>query len=141
VNFALRSRIAGLDGPGICFRYCSKEDYATRRKTLIPEALLRDPLPMVLAALAFGVCGANGPQVPLLDCPSEDAWRRGVQTLSAMKVLRVEEGSVLAADARLAGDMAALPLEPRFAHMMLQCALPFHSVCSRGLPRLGAMYT
>ena len=64
------------------------------------------------------------PPVALLDTPRETSWRHAMKTLEAMGVVEPSCGqdSLLLTANERARRMAALPVAPRLAHMLLRCA-------------------
>ena len=93
-----------------------------RRPT--PARLFQDPLPVFIESILWhGHARLDGPQLPLLQTLPEGAWQAGVNVLVKFGVLAQDaESGVHIVDAGLLQRMAALPVDPRLANMMLMCA-------------------
>ncbi len=107
-----RAGRAGRTAPGRCFRLWSEADHAKRAEFEAPEVRRVDLAEAVLLLKASGVGELR--DFRWLDAPAEDALQRAERLLHDL--------SALDAEGRLTEEgaqMAALPLEPRFARLLL----------------------
>ena len=107
-----RAGRCGREAPGICIRLYAEEDYATRERQTPPE-VLRTSLASVILQMA--VLGLGEPeQFPFMDPPDTRLVGDGYRLLE-------ELGAVDAARrvTRLGRDLAALPVDPRLARMLI----------------------
>jgi HrpA-like RNA helicase len=104
----------------------------------VPEMLRLQPLSVILEAALCSTVTTAGTALPLLDAPTPGKWEQGVQTLAELGVLNVrrnrQKGSkksvpttsvaddVSLQDRPKAEAIAALPVNPRLACMILRCA-------------------
>ena len=119
-----RAGLAGRAGPGHCYRLWSSEGHNLREFATQPAVLFHDPLPVIIESILWhGLARLDGPQLPLIDELPEGAWQAGVNVLMKFGVLaRDGESGMRIVDAGRLHRMAALPVDPRLAHMMLMCA-------------------
>ena len=103
---------AGRLGPGVCYRLWTEADDARLAPFGKPEILEADLAPLALELAAWGV--ADPAELAWLDPPPPAAFAQARELL-------VELGALDAAGAVTAHGrrMAALPLHPRLAHMLL----------------------
>lgn len=118
-----RAGRAGRTAPGVCVRLWPAREHATRDPHPRPAIVTDDLTP---AALEVAVWGAEVADLPLLDQPPPDAWRRARETLTALGAL--DAAGRPTAHGRA---LAELPLHPRLAHLVVAGA-------ARGQARLAA---
>jgi ATP-dependent helicase HrpB len=103
---------AGRTGPGICLRLWSHRMHHTLPAALRPEILEAD---LTGLALELAIWGVDDPgRLSWLDPPSSGAFDSAGRLLRSLGALDVD-GRITDHGSR----MAALPLHPRLAHMML----------------------
>jgi ATP-dependent helicase HrpB len=103
---------AGRTEPGVCYRLWTVEAHAALAKRNRPEILQTDLAGLVLELAVWGV--AEAARLKWLDPPPEAACR---QARALLKDLGALDGRGHATDH--GRRMAALPLHPRLAHMVL----------------------
>lgn len=109
-----RAGRAGRTEPGICYRLWGEEGHARRAANWQPEILRADLAPLVVE---LGLWGTSDIQaLPWLEAPPAAGLNRARTLLSSLGVL---EGGQLTAHGR---TVAALPVHPRLAHMLLWAA-------------------
>jgi ATP-dependent helicase HrpB len=106
---------AGRLEPGVCYRLWSEEAHGTLPARTSPEILNSDLAPLALELSVWGV--VDPARLRWLDPPPEAAFRQAVRLLADLGA--VESGGDATAHGR---RMAALPLHPRLAHMVLSAA-------------------
>lgn len=104
-----RAGRAGRIGPGIAIRLYTAEDFHRRPEHDPPEITRRELSGIVLALEAMGI--DDPATLPWLDPPPPEAF------VNAVELIRR-----LAPDRKLRKRMAALPLHPRLARMVLEAA-------------------
>ncbi len=108
-----RSGRAGRTEPGVCYRLWSAEGHAALAECNRPEILQTDLAGLVLELALWGVAEAS--RLKWLDSPPEAACR---QARALLKDLGALDARGHATDH--GRHMAALPLHPRLAHMVLE---------------------
>ncbi|MCU0603799.1 MAG: ATP-dependent helicase HrpB [Desulfobacterales bacterium] len=104
---------AGRTGPGVCHRLWTAEAHAALAERNRPEILQTDLAPLVLELALWGVADPAG--LKWLDPPPEAACRQARALLESLGAL---DATGRATDR--GRRMAALPLHPRLAHMVLE---------------------
>lgn len=108
-----RAGRAGRTGPGLCLRLYPEADFRAREPFDPPELRRAD-----LAELALALHGmefADPMALPWLEAPPEQAWRSAEALLVRLGALDVHGHPT-----PLGRRMAALPLHPRLARMVLE---------------------
>jgi ATP-dependent helicase HrpB len=104
---------AGRLGPGVCYRLWSEAEMRGFAPFDKPEILAADLAPLALDLVSWG---ASDPlKLRWLDPPPTASYDQAVALLSQLEAL--DEGGRITA---LGREMAALPLHPRLAHMLLR---------------------
>ncbi|HEU0053109.1 MAG TPA: ATP-dependent helicase HrpB [Longimicrobium sp.] len=103
---------AGRLGPGVCHRMWTEGEQARLAPFRPPEILEADLAPLALELAAWGV--ADPAELAWLDPPPPSAFGQARELLAELGALDAA-GAVTAHGRR----MAALPLHPRLAHMLL----------------------
>jgi ATP-dependent helicase HrpB len=106
---------AGRVAPGACYRLWPEAEHHGLVPHAAPEILEADLAPLALELLAAGV--EDPRTLRWMDPPSEAAYARAVALLAQL--------GAVGADGRVTAHgraMAALPLHPRLAHMLLRAA-------------------
>lgn len=103
---------AGRTGPGVCYRLWPESQTATLLPFDRPAILEADLAGLVLDLAAWGVRDPG--QLAFLDAPPRTAWAEAVSLLQSLDALDAA-GNVTAAGRKL----AAVPLHPRLAHMLV----------------------
>jgi ATP-dependent helicase HrpB len=104
---------AGRTGPGVCYRLWASEEDAGLVPQTLPEILAADLASLALDLAAAGVRRPD--DLPWLDPPPDPAWRQATELLRLLGALD-RQGAVSPHGRR----MAALPLHPRLAHLLLE---------------------
>ena len=113
-----RAGRAGRLRPGKCYRLWSAEQQKQLARHATPEILQADLAPLAMQLLEWGV-GDPG-ELRWLDPPPQGHWQQALELLRLLGALEFKNGSpVLGAHGRA---MAALPLHPRLAHLLLRGA-------------------
>ena len=111
-----RAGRAGRLGPGLCLRLWPEQEQARLRSDIRPEMLEADLAPLCLEVAAWGLpVGSVPAELRWLDAPPAANWEQARQTLHALDALDAAHRCT-----RRGLDMAALPLHPRLAHMVLE---------------------
>lgn len=108
-----RAGRAGRTAPGICFRLWSAAEQSGLVPALAPEILEADLCPLALTLAAQGVRDAAS--LRWLDAPPSAAWAQARELLEQLGALAAD-GAIT----RHGQDMAALPVHPRLAHMLIR---------------------
>ncbi|MTI43950.1 ATP-dependent helicase HrpB [Roseibium hamelinense] len=106
---------AGRTEPGVCYRIWSEAQTSALPAADTPEILEADLCGLMLDLAAWGTSDPS--QLKFMDPPPEAAWAEARKLLSALEALD-PVGRVTHEGKRL----AALPLHPRLAHMVLKAA-------------------
>ncbi|MBX7247867.1 MAG: ATP-dependent helicase HrpB [Caulobacteraceae bacterium] len=103
---------AGRTGPGVCYRLWDEPETRALAPFSRPEILEADLSGFALDLASWGVRDPAG--LALLDAPPQGAYAEARSLLRGLQAL--DEGGELTAHGR---SLAALPLPPRLAHMLL----------------------
>ncbi len=109
-----RAGRAGRLCPGKCFRLWSESDHAAREIDLMPE-LLRLDLSEVLLLLLVADINAEL-DLKWVDFPSEESLRASLSMLTTLGAVEEDANKITETGRR----MAAYPVHPRFARMLLE---------------------
>ncbi len=112
---AQRAGRAARQGPGVAFRLWEEAAHPGRAAFDPPEMLVSDLAPLALTLAQWGAGDASA--MAWIDAPPAAAMAAARALLSDLGALDREER--ITPHGR---DMAALPLEPRLAHMLLHAA-------------------
>ncbi len=113
-----RAGRAGRLRPGKCYRLWSAEQQKQLARQRTPEILQADLAPLALQLLEWGVDDPG--ELTWLDPPPRAHWRQALDLLESLGALESKNGSrVLGNHGRA---MAALPVHPRLAHLLLRGA-------------------
>jgi ATP-dependent helicase HrpB len=114
---AQRAGRAARQGPGVAYRLWEEASHAGRAAFDPPEMLTSDLVPLLLALAQWGA--AEPAALPWLDPPPAAALAAARQTLQALGAL--DQSGRITPHGR---SMAALPMAPVLAHMLLYAAAP-----------------
>jgi ATP-dependent helicase HrpB len=103
---------AGRLGPGVCYRLWSEADHRALPAYAAPEILEADLAPLALELIRWGTQDPN--ELPWLDAPPAAAYAQAMTLLEELDA--VAAGRITAHGKA----MAALPVHPRLAHMMIK---------------------
>lgn len=106
---------AGRTAPGICIRLWNEGQTAALAPFDTPEILAADLASLVLDLANWGV--SDPASLPFLDPPPAPAWTEATALLKRLDAL--DAGGRLTPDGKA---LAALPLHPRLAHMVVAAA-------------------
>jgi ATP-dependent helicase HrpB len=113
-----RAGRAGRLRPGKCYRLWSAEQQKQLARHGTAEILQADLAPLALQLLEWGV--GDPDELRWLDPPPRGHWQQALDLLRLLGALEFRNGSpLLGAHGRA---MAALPLHPRLAHLLLRGA-------------------
>lgn len=104
---------AGRLGPGVCYRLYGKQEERSFLAFTQPEIVVSDLASLALDLAVWGVRDPN--QLSWLDGPPASSWEPAVRLLKDLGALG-PDGSVTP----LGRELAALPLHPRLARLMLR---------------------
>jgi ATP-dependent helicase HrpB len=107
-----RAGRAGRTAPGVCYRLWSEGAHASLAAHTPPEMLEADLAPLALELAQWGVAEAAG--LSWLDAPAAPQLQQARELL-----LRLQALDAQGAITPMGREMAALPLHPRLAHMLL----------------------
>lgn len=108
-----RSGRAGRTQPGVCYRLYTKEDFNDRPEYTKPEILRASIADVVLTMEDIGIKDVMN--FDFLDSPSRAVFEEAYQTLTVLGAIGQTGGIT-----NIGRRMAALPLEPRSARMLLE---------------------
>jgi ATP-dependent helicase HrpB len=120
---------AGRLGPGVCYRLWTEAEDASLAPFRPPEILEADLAPLALELAAWGT--ADPAELPWLDPPPAAAYAQARALLAGLGALDAS-GAVTPHGRR----MAALPLHPRLAHMLLMAKEMGHGATACALAAL-----
>ena len=109
-----RAGRAGRLGPGMCYRLWGDSVHGGLRPANVPEILEADLAPLLLELAAWGV--TRPALLRWLDPPPPGALAQARDLLNKLSAID-GQGQITAIGRR----MAAMPLHPRLAHMLLRC--------------------
>ncbi|KAA0919596.1 ATP-dependent RNA helicase HrpA [Dietzia sp. ANT_WB102] len=114
---AQRAGRCGRVADGICIRLYSEEDFDSRPEFTDPE-ILRTNLASVILSMADLDLGPVD-DFPFVESPDRKAVRDGIALLSELGAISVDDGERPRLT-EVGRDMAALPLDPRLARMVVE---------------------
>jgi len=117
-----RSGRAGREAPGTCYRLYTEVSFETAlRPVAIPEVQRCNLSTVILQLKAAGVADITA--FDYMEPPSMSAVKRALQQLFVLGALRATDGGLTT----LGRHMAALPLAPEYAKLLLESRkAPFH---------------
>ncbi|MGK3950824.1 ATP-dependent RNA helicase HrpA [Microbacterium sp. I2] len=121
-----RSGRAGRTSPGVAIRLYSEEDFASRDEFTEPEILRTSLASVILQMLSLGFGDISS--FPFLTPPDSRGVRAALELLVELGAVRPSSGSQARSGAGsgdhrltdLGRDIARLPIDPRFARMILE---------------------
>src|SRR5690606_19503831 len=114
-----RSGRSGRTSPGIAIRLYSEEDYRSRPEFTEPEILRTGLASVILQMLALGL--GDIAAFPFLAPPDKRDIRDGLALLEELGAVRPQRGGAAApAITRIGRELSRLPIEPRFARMVIE---------------------
>ena len=111
-----RAGRAGRLRPGRCHRLWTETDHRALAAARSPEIRQADLAPMALALIAWGV--SDPAELAWLDAPPAGAWREALTLLQESGAILPGNGGAWALSP-LGTRMAAMPMHPRLARMLL----------------------
>jgi ATP-dependent helicase HrpA len=119
-----RAGRCGREGPGVCIRLYSEADYASRPAFTDPEVQRTNLASVILQMTALGLGDVT--QFPFLDPPDPRRVRAALDLLGELGAVEVDgDGATPTPTQRLTAlghTMAALPVDPRLARMVVEAA-------------------
>ncbi|MEO0493994.1 MAG: ATP-dependent helicase HrpB [Actinomycetota bacterium] len=113
-----RAGRAGRLGPGIAIRLWSKAEHAARKPHAPPNIVDDDMAPVVLDLARRGI--TDPASIPFLTPPEPARWRQAVELLSTLGALDDDGAATVRGH-----TMAALPVHPRLARMIVEARHPW----------------
>ena len=111
-----RTGRAGRVRPGQCHRLWTETDHRALAPARTPEIRQADLAPMALALIAWGV--SDTAELAWLDAPPAGAWNEALTLLQASGAIVAGAGGMWSLSS-LGTRMAAMPMHPRLARMLL----------------------
>ena len=103
----------GREGEGICIRLYAEDDYLARPRYTEPELLRTNLASLVLQMAALGL--GNPQDFPFLDAPDARLLNDGYRLLQELNAVDGDRRIT-----RLGRQMAALPVDPRLARVLVE---------------------
>ncbi|WP_291037047.1 ATP-dependent RNA helicase HrpA [Herbiconiux sp.] len=114
-----RSGRSGRTSDGIAIRLYSEEDYTRRPEFTDPEILRTNLAAVILQMISLGL--GDVAAFPFLQPPDSRGIKDGVDLLTELNALRTPESKdALPRLTAVGRDLARLPIEPRFARMVVE---------------------
>ncbi|NLP82374.1 ATP-dependent RNA helicase HrpA [Microbacterium sp. CFH 90308] len=117
-----RSGRAGRTSPGVAIRLYSEEDFASRDEFTEPEILRTSLASVILQMLSLGFGDISS--FPFLTPPDSRGVRAALELLVELGAVRSSSGSSAGSGEHrltdLGREIARLPIDPRFARMILE---------------------
>jgi ATP-dependent helicase HrpA len=114
-----RSGRSGRTSDGIAIRLYSEEDYARRPEFTDPEILRTNLAAVILQMISLGL--GDVAAFPFLQPPDSRGIKDGLDLLTELSALRTPESKGAVPRLTAVGrDLARLPIEPRFARMVVE---------------------
>jgi ATP-dependent helicase HrpA len=116
-----RSGRSGRTSDGIAIRLYSEEDYERRPEFTDPEILRTNLAAVILQMISLGL--GDIASFPFLQPPDSRGIKDGLDLLTELGAVRAPDKKAPDATPRLTGvgrDLARLPIEPRFARMVVE---------------------
>ena len=111
-----RAGRAGRTSAGVVIRLYSEEDYNSRSEFTDPEILRTNLASVILQSATIGIDDIS--KFPFLQAPDSRGVRDGLGLLAELGALEPESKTVRLTN--LGRELARLPIEPRFARMLLE---------------------
>ncbi len=112
-----RSGRCGRTSDGIAIRLYSEEDYTKRPEFTDPEILRTNLASVILQAASLGIADIG--EFPFIQPPDAKGVRDGVELLRELGAV-VASGHGVPKLTKVGKDIAKLPIEPRFARMVIE---------------------
>ena len=111
-----RAGRAGRTSPGVAIRLYSKEDFQSRPEFTDPEILRTNLASVILQAATIGLGDLT--KFPFLQAPEPRGVKDGIGLLKELGAIHQDSNEVELT--KLGKQLARLPIEPRFARMLLE---------------------
>ena len=111
-----RSGRCGRTSEGIAIRLYSEEDFERRPEFTDPEILRTNLASVILQAASLGLGDIS--QFPFLQTPDSRGVKDGIDLLKELGAIQTKSSSTKLT--KIGHDLARLPIEPRFARMVLE---------------------
>ena len=111
-----RAGRAGRTSPGVAIRLYSKEDFQSRPEFTDPEILRTNLASVILQAATIGLGDLT--KFPFLQAPEPRGVKDGIGLLKELGAIDQDSNEVELT--KLGKQLARLPIEPRFARMLLE---------------------
>lgn len=113
-----RSGRAGRTSDGIAIRLYSEEDFERRLEYTEPEILRTSLASVILQMLSLGFGDITA--FPFLTPPDSRGVKAAVDLLTELGAVEAQTGSETARLTRIGRDISRIPIDPRFARMLIE---------------------
>ena len=113
-----RAGRAGRTSPGIVIRLYGEDDFESRPEFTDPEILRTNLASVILQAAQIGI--GNLAEFPFIQSPDPRGIKDGVGLLTELGAIAESAASDQIGLTKLGRELARLPIEPRFARMLLE---------------------
>ncbi|MCU1476428.1 MAG: ATP-dependent helicase HrpA [Subtercola sp.] len=113
-----RAGRSGRTSDGICIRLYSEDDYRSRPEFTEPEILRTNLAAVILQMISLGL--GDIARFPFLQPPDSRGIKDGLDLLSELGAVDSEQRSGLPTLTRVGRDLSRMPIEPRFARMVIE---------------------
>jgi len=117
-----RSGRAGRTSDGIAIRLYSEEDFDRREEFTEPEILRTSLASVILQMLSLGFGDITA--FPFLTPPDSRGVKAAFDLLTELGAVRASTGSEPHALTRIGRDISRIPIDPRFARMLIEAGRP-----------------
>ncbi|GGF28399.1 ATP-dependent RNA helicase HrpA [Subtercola lobariae] len=113
-----RAGRSGRTSDGICIRLYSEDDYLSRPEFTEPEILRTNLAAVILQMISLGL--GDIASFPFLQPPDSRGIKDGLDLLSELGAVDSGHSSGLPTLTRVGRDLSRMPIEPRFARMVIE---------------------
>lgn len=110
-----RTGRAGREGPGICFRTYTDEEFEAMRVNTVPEILRANLASVLLKLLAIGI--KNVINFDFIDKPKKENLKQAQLDLKDLKAITFVENRPILTE--IGRKMSIFPLEPQYAKLLI----------------------
>ena len=128
-----RSGRAGRTSDGIAIRLYSEEDFESRPEYTEPEILRTSLASVILQMLSLGFGDITA--FPFLTPPDSRGVKAAFDLLTELGAVEAQTGGDPARLTRIGRDISRIPIDPRFARMVIESGRPSSGSASPGVTR------